>query len=147
MREVCTYEAPLGTTLTDGPVEIGFGTIHIRERLGWREIVARGSGVTLRHVEGDLRDSVSERLRRYPEDRISSPLADAALVVAATAGGPSLSSLDVPDAAPRRPSVGSTDVRALLPSSGTSPVQCPRAGDRAGRRPDPSPPDIFRSPT
>jgi nickel/cobalt transporter (NicO) family protein len=149
MREVCTYEAPLGTTLTDGPVEIGFRDDSYPERLGWREIVARGSGVTLRHVEGDLRDSgVSERLRRYPEDRISSPLDDAALVVAATVGGPSLPSLDVPDAAPipgDHPSVAPSSVP--LPSSGTSPVQAsPAPAIVPGGVQGSELPDIFRSP-
>jgi ABC-type nickel/cobalt efflux system permease component RcnA len=101
MRQVCTFTARLADPIGAGPVRVGFTDGTYAERLGWREIVVAGSGVTLRGVTGELRrDGVSDRLLRYPEARIASPLADASVVVEATAGGPSLAAFDVPDAQP-----------------------------------------------
>ena len=101
MRQVCAFEAPLTTPVLSGPAEIGFTDRSFAERLGWREIVAFGSGVTLQAVDGDLRETgLSDRLLQYPEDRIANPLSDVSLVVAATAGGPVLPGFDVPDAQP-----------------------------------------------
>ena len=100
MREVCTFEAPLSTMITDA-LDIRFTDRSFAERAGWREIVAQGSGVTLAARSGELRAaSLSERLTRYPEDLIAAPLADAALEIRATAGGPTLPPFDMPDATP-----------------------------------------------
>jgi ABC-type nickel/cobalt efflux system permease component RcnA len=101
MRQVCTFEASLPERIGAGPVRLGFTDGAFAERLGWREIVVAGSGVTLHAVTGELRrDGVSDRLLDYPEARIASPLSDASVVVEATAGGPSLPAFDVPDAQP-----------------------------------------------
>jgi nickel/cobalt transporter (NicO) family protein len=101
MRQVCAYEAPLGQQIGSAPVTVTFSEGSYPERLGWREIVATGSGVALRAVEGELRDvTLSGRLLSYPEDRIAIPLADDALAVEATVGGPALANFDVPDAEP-----------------------------------------------
>jgi ABC-type nickel/cobalt efflux system permease component RcnA len=147
MREVCSYAAPLAAALTDVPVEIAFRDASFPERLGWREIVATGSGATLRAVDGELRDgSISDRLRRYPEDRLTSPLADAALLVRATAGGPTLPALEVQDAAPM-PNVGSSPAASLAvpsPSAVAPPASIAPAvvpGGVAGSEL----PDIFRA--
>jgi nickel/cobalt transporter (NicO) family protein len=101
MRQVCAFEAPLDRPLGTDPATVAFSDGSYAERLGWREIVARGSGATLRAVEGDVRAStLSDRLLSYPEDRIATPLADDSLVVEAAIGGPALSAFDVPDAQP-----------------------------------------------
>jgi ABC-type nickel/cobalt efflux system permease component RcnA len=113
MRQVCAFETRLERPLGDGPATVGFTDGSYTERLGWREIVATGSGVTLRAVEGELRDAtLSGRLLSYPEDRIATPLSDDALVVEASIGGSALAAFDVPDAEP----VGSG-----LPSAAPSP--------------------------
>ncbi len=45
-------------------------------------------------------ESVSARLTAYPEELVALPLADASVVVDATAGGEELPPLDLPDAQP-----------------------------------------------
>lgn len=101
MRQVCVFEARLDRPLEADGVVVSFNDGSYAKRLGWREIVARGSGVTLQAVAGDLRDAtLSSRLLSYPEDRIASPLSDDALVVEASLGGPALAAFDVPDAEP-----------------------------------------------
>ncbi len=130
MRQVCAYEARLGQQIGSTPVTITFTEGSYPERLGWREIVATGSGVALRAVDGDLRDeTLSGRLLSYPEDRIATPLADDALVVEATVGGPALAAFDVPDGEP---------VGAAEPSAAPSvtPSSTP-----ATASPEPSPTD------
>ena len=101
MRQVCAFEARLGQAIGADPVSVAFADGSYAERLGWREIIARGSGVTLRAKEGVLRDgTLSGRLLAYPEDRIATPLADSSLTVEASLGGPALAAFDVPDAEP-----------------------------------------------
>jgi nickel/cobalt transporter (NicO) family protein len=99
MREVCSFEAPLLTTISDRALDITFVDRSFAERTGWREIVAQGSGVTLTADGGELRQtSVSQRLTRYPQDLITSPLRDRSLALRATVGGATLAPLDIPDA-------------------------------------------------
>ena len=145
MREVCSFEAPLAAALTEIPMQIAFRDTSFQERLGWREIVARGSGATLRAVDGELRETgVSDRLQRYPADRVASPLADTALLVAATAGGPALPPLAIPDATPV-PSPEATAATTASPSPVlAAPPQAPAVvpGGVAGSEV----PDIFRAP-
>ena len=101
MRQVCAFEAMLPAPIADAGVEIGYADRSFPERIGWREIVAHGSGVTVSAVEGEMRDtSVSHRLTTYPADLIATPLADARLVVRATPGGAELPAFAVPDAEP-----------------------------------------------
>jgi nickel/cobalt exporter len=64
------------------PVE--FADTGDGERLGWREIVARGDGVTLAGV-ADV--SVSAELTSYPDDMLSSPLDMREVRFSATPGG------------------------------------------------------------
>jgi nickel/cobalt exporter len=101
MREVCAFEATLATPIAEGQTEVAFADRSFPTRLGWREIVATGSGVTLAAVGRTLRDaSVSERLSSYPTDLIATPLVDERLVVDVTLGGAALPEFDVPDAQP-----------------------------------------------
>jgi nickel/cobalt transporter (NicO) family protein len=101
MRLVCGFEAPLKAAIGPESTRIAFSDASNPNRLGWREIVVRGSGVALTVVEGESRDeSVSARLTAYPEELVALPLADASVVVDATAGGEELQPLDIPDAHP-----------------------------------------------
>lgn len=133
MREVCSYEAPLTTTIGAHAVDIGFEDRSFAERTGWREIVAQGSGVTLAAVDGALRPAtVSERLTRYPQDLITSPLRDGSLTLRATRGGPTLPALDVPDATPVvTPEPGVASPAATTPNGSPPPASVPAAGSAA----------------
>lgn len=117
MRLVCGYEIALPTPIGDAPTEIAFTDGSFADRIGWREIVARGSGVTLAAVDGELREtSPSARLTAYPEARIASPLDDRGLMVLATSGGEVLPPLDIPDAEPV------TDAAPTAPAPGETPA-------------------------
>jgi nickel/cobalt exporter len=101
MRLSCAFEARLGSPIGDAPTELSFSDGSYPERIGWREIVVTGSGVTLAADGVDLREtSVSKRLTSYPEDLLATPLADEGVVVVATLGGQTLPPFDVPDAEP-----------------------------------------------
>ena len=129
MRLVCGFTAPIAIDVGAGR-RIAFADESFPDRLGWREIVAVGSGVTVSAVDGALRgESVSQRLTAYPEDLIDTPLADTALTMAATTGGPVLPPADVPDADPvvqPSPTLGSSPIAAPeaspLPAPGASPM-------------------------
>ncbi len=123
MRLVCGFEATLPIALTADPTRISFEDGSFPDRLGWREIVAEGSVVTLSAVEGTLRDTgLSGRLTSYPQERIATPLDDRSLTVDAVIGGDSAAAFDIVDAAP-------------LPA-GAEPATPAPAGDPS---PDPTP--------
>ena len=99
MRLVCGFEAILEAPIAAGPTRVTYSGESYPNRLGWREIVVRGSGVTLEMVEGERRDeSVSARLTAYPEELVAVPLADSGVAVDATAGGEVLPPFELPDA-------------------------------------------------
>lgn len=101
MRESCAFEAALPAPIAAGATEITYADRSFPERIGWREIVARGSEVTLAAATGELREtSVSHRLTSYPADLIATPLADQRLEVTASPGGPALPPFEVQDAQP-----------------------------------------------
>ncbi len=101
MRLVCGFEATLLVSIGSEATRIAFSDESYPNRLGWREVVVRGSGITLVIVEGERRDeSVSARLTAYPEELVALPLADARVVVDATGGGEVLPPLDLLDADP-----------------------------------------------
>ena len=88
MRLVCGFEAPLAAPIGAEPTRIAFTDDSYPNRLGWREIVVRASGVTLRFIQGEQRtESVSARLTAYPPELVALPLADHAVEVDATIGG------------------------------------------------------------
>ncbi len=98
MRSVCGYAVVLATPLKAN-TNVAFADRSFVERLGWREIVAQGSGVSITAMEGELRSSSpSNRLTAYPVELLARPLADVAIVVLATPGGPSRAAFDIPDA-------------------------------------------------
>lgn len=70
LRLSCAFRAPLAPTGENIGVE--FEDHSYPKRLGWREIVVTGDGVSL---QGDFASSsVSQRLTAYPKDLLSSPL-------------------------------------------------------------------------
>ena len=102
MRIVCELEAPLPAPLAaGGTTRIAFQDGSYPERIGWREIVADGSGASVAAVDGTLRpETLSNRLRAYPADLITTPLDDRSLTVDASATEGALIPFSVPDATP-----------------------------------------------
>ena len=98
MRLVCVYSAALAAPLAVGAA-LSFQDSSHAERIGWREIVVEGSGVSL-SAPGLSTTSVSDRLRSYPQDLLTQPLDVRAASFTASPGGPTLTPLPVPDAAP-----------------------------------------------
>ncbi|MET1232265.1 MAG: hypothetical protein ABWY52_05400 [Candidatus Limnocylindrales bacterium] len=97
LRLVCTYEAGIEIA-GSGPVDVRFVDGTFAERIGWREMVVEGDGVTVNG--GDVPGSgVSARLTRYPGDLLSQPLDRSSVAFAVTDGGPRLRPLVVADAA------------------------------------------------
>ncbi len=152
MRMVCGFEAALPQPIGASPTRIGFSDDSYPNRLGWREIVATESGVTLAAVEGELRsESISERLTAYPPELVPTPLADLRLVVDATAGGAEVAPFDIPDAEP-------VDVAGSREAPGSSAAGSPSTSPSVSLAPSPTPaigavpggvgggelPDIFR---
>jgi nickel/cobalt exporter len=117
MRLVCGFEATLAGPIRADAARIAYSDESYPNRLGWREIVTSGSGVTIEAVEGELRDdSISARLTSYPPELVALPLADKNVVVSATAGGAKLAPFDIPDAEPL-PGAPATESPAATPST------------------------------
>jgi nickel/cobalt exporter len=95
MRLECGYTAPLPPSIAKGAT-LRFEDLSYPERIGWREIVAGGEGVTV-EAPGLPATSPSARLTKYPTEMISQPLdirsatihavADAAVPTATPATG------------------------------------------------------------
>jgi len=114
MRSVCGYVAELLTPLAPdrAAARIAFLDGSFPARIGWREIVVVGSGVSVSAVPGAgtvRTDSLTERLTTYPEDLIAQPLADGELQVdvAAMAAAPVVArpAIDDAEAVPGAPVV------------------------------------------
>ena len=101
MRLVCGFSATLGTPLS-AATKISYADTSFSDRLGWREIVVSGSGVTLAGESGsELRDSsTSARLTHYPTNLLTQALEDKSVAMVATPGGPTLAAFEIPDASP-----------------------------------------------
>jgi ABC-type nickel/cobalt efflux system permease component RcnA len=101
MRSVCGFTAVPGAPLQAGSA-VTFADRSFSERLGWREIVAVGSGVALEPSgDGAFRTtSPSDRLTTYPADLLTQALADTGIALRVSPGGPILPALDLPDAEP-----------------------------------------------
>jgi nickel/cobalt exporter len=100
MREVCGFIARPAGALGAG-TSVEFADRSFGERLGWREVVIDGSGMTVAAAHGELRTtSVSGRLTHYPTTLLSQALADTDVAVTTSPGGPMLAPLDIPDASP-----------------------------------------------
>jgi nickel/cobalt transporter (NicO) family protein len=83
MRLECSYVAALTSRLTPS-ASIAFEDMSYPERIGWREIIASGDGVTV-DTGGLPATSVSKRLTSYPADLISQPLDVRSATLVATA--------------------------------------------------------------
>ena len=92
MRIECAYVATLAAPIDDRTT-IAFEDTSYAERLGWREIVATGDGVTI-EASGLPPTSPTSRLTTYPTDLISQPLdiRSASIVAMPSAGGAGTSS-------------------------------------------------------
>jgi nickel/cobalt transporter (NicO) family protein len=98
MRLVCTYIAELPGPLAAG-TPIVFADPSYADRLGWHEITAEGSDVTITG-SGIRATSVSNRLTAYPTDMLKKPLDERSVSLVASPGGPELAPFSVPDASP-----------------------------------------------
>jgi len=100
MRLVCGLTATLGEPLAAGS-RITYADDSFADRLGWREIVVEASGVTLEAGDGALRTtSPSARLTAYPTTVLTDALADMAVSIVASPGGPTLGRFEIADATP-----------------------------------------------
>ncbi|MDI2127912.1 sulfite exporter TauE/SafE family protein [Yinghuangia seranimata] len=99
-RTECRLTAPAAL---DRPARLSVATTHLADRVGWREMTAVGDGVAL-PPDGVARTSVSDELRTYPVDLLSSPLNVRGIDVATAPGH------DQAGAAPTAPSGPLPDV-------------------------------------
>ena len=111
MRLVCQFDgelaAPIASTST-----VTFEDRSYIERIGGREIVGLGDGVTITGAERDVDADpiagsnalgVSDRLTTYPTDLLAQPLAIRSIEVEVSPGGPVLQPWSAPDAQPLDP--------------------------------------------
>ncbi|MDI5964461.1 HoxN/HupN/NixA family nickel/cobalt transporter [Streptantibioticus silvisoli] len=83
-RLECRLRSPL--RLTGSPLELRVDTGADPTRVGWNEITATGAGARL--AESTVpRTSVTDELRRYPRDLLSTPRGDTRARFTAVAGG------------------------------------------------------------
>ena len=96
LRTVCEMRGEFVTPIEDGAT-LQFENRADANRIGWREIVVRGDGVTL---GGDVASAIdrSQRLTAYPADLLQQPPNERSVRVAVTAGGPALPAWHAPDA-------------------------------------------------
>ena len=142
MRSVCAFEAILAAPVAEGTA-ITFADRSFAERVGWREIVVEGSGVTVSAggANAKLRiASPSSRLTAYPEDLLTQALADTEFTAVAAPGGPALPPLDIPDADPVPGAAPTTTAQPTAAGPGSEPGAAVPGGVSAGDLPS-----IFRS--
>jgi nickel/cobalt transporter (NicO) family protein len=104
LRTVCEYEAPLPSAMP-GAATIQFQDRSYPDRIGWREIVVSGDGMTVR-APGTEQVTRSSRLTHYPTDLLTTPLDERGAAISATPGGALLGPLHPSDAAPLNSSQG-----------------------------------------
>ncbi|MDQ2966079.1 MAG: hypothetical protein M3R57_09560, partial [Chloroflexota bacterium] len=98
MRLSCTYIATLTAPLAEGST-VEFSDRSHKDRLGWREVVVTGSGVTV--AAGGLpSSSVSNRLTSYPQNLLTQPLDLRSVSFSVSPGGPALPPFTAPDTSP-----------------------------------------------
>ncbi|HLX34264.1 MAG TPA: hypothetical protein VKR30_03365 [Candidatus Limnocylindrales bacterium] len=99
MRTVCEYSAVPAAPISTG-TSIAYQDQSFAERIGWREIVLLGDGVTLAGVPAQADPAgVSKRLTLYPTNLLTQPLDMQSASTTATPGGPLLAAWSAPDAA------------------------------------------------
>ncbi len=98
MRIECGFAAALPAALS-GPTTITFSDTSFTDRIGWREVVASGDGVTI-EANGLPATSPSKRLTSYPADMISQPLDMRSVTIAATPQAAPIGTAAAADATP-----------------------------------------------
>ena len=102
MRLVCEYTAALGAPVVS-TMSLSFEDRSFAERIGWREIVILGDGVTVARpgpASSPNPGGVSDRLTSYPTDLLTQPLDTRSVSASVTPGGPALPAWWAPDATP-----------------------------------------------
>jgi nickel/cobalt exporter len=102
MRLVCEYEAPLAASLAS-TTALTFEDSSLAERIGWRELVVLGDGVSVAGAAaGGPVDpgGESNRLTSYPADLLAQPLDMRSITVSVDPGGGALAPWSAPDAQP-----------------------------------------------
>ncbi|MFC8826597.1 nickel/cobalt transporter [Streptomyces sp. NPDC057137] len=79
----CALTAP---TDLRRPADVTVRTAYDSRRIGWQEITARGSGVTLKTSDVPA-ESATDELRRYPTDPLASPLDQRSATLRTEPGG------------------------------------------------------------
>jgi ABC-type nickel/cobalt efflux system permease component RcnA len=121
MRLVCQYVAPFATPL-DRPVDVAFEDGSAPGRIGWREIVVAGDGVTTSGAPA-LAESPSARLTSYPTDLLSTPPDVRRVSFTAAPGGPALAAWVAPDATPLPNAPSLPEPAGVTPDPSTAPVE------------------------
>lgn len=105
MRLVCEFETALATPIT-AATTLAFEDRSFAQRIGWREIVVIGDGVTIDGAAVAPAGSAaggagaSNRLTTYPEDLLAQPLDLRSIAVEVAPGGPRVAGWTAPDAVP-----------------------------------------------
>jgi ABC-type nickel/cobalt efflux system permease component RcnA len=86
LRLDCVLHGALSLT---GKTEMEYVDTAATDQVGWREVTARGDGVTLVRSDVPTR-STSRRLTNYPKDLLTSPLDVRGAVLQVRPGGPAL---------------------------------------------------------
>ena len=100
MRLVCEYSAALPSQISTD-IAVAFADRSFAERIGWREIVVAGDGVTIvgqGAAPAPDPAGVSDRLTSYPTDLLTQPLDVRSVTVSVAPGGPALPTWSAPDA-------------------------------------------------
>jgi nickel/cobalt transporter (NicO) family protein len=103
LRTVCELTAPLATPI-QAQTSLTFADASYAERIGWREIVVIGDGVTVAVAAAQA--DVSRRLTSYPSDLLRQPLNERSIDVALRPGGTPAGQWIAPDAWPLDASSG-----------------------------------------
>lgn len=109
LRLACGFEVALGSPIVAGS-SITFSDNSYAARIGWREIVVVGDGMTVAGGPDDLLGaSISDRLTAYPESLLATPPSVRTVTFTAAAGGPAAAPFRAPDAQPLADGLGMTD--------------------------------------
>ena len=102
MRTVCEFVADLGQSIASGTV-VSFADTSNVERIGWREIVVLGDGVSITAAPDNPPPASldqSTRLTAYPTDLLTQPLNVHVVTFQVATGGSQLPAFTAPDAQP-----------------------------------------------
>ncbi|MDQ3408225.1 MAG: sulfite exporter TauE/SafE family protein [Chloroflexota bacterium] len=115
LRLVCTYEAAFPPITSQ--TSVIFQDDSYTDRLGWREIVVSGDGLSLTGAEA-YAEGTSERLTAYPEAQLAQPRDQASAAFSIAPGGAATPPPPVPDAVP----LGSSPEQVMNARAGSGAV-------------------------